>query len=113
LSSTTPKERLPFGIPAPYWLALKGYEPPEVARQLSQPMLILQGERDYQVTLQDFEGWKAALSSRKDVSFKTYPNLNHLFMEGAGKARPVEYKNPGHVSQAVVEDIANWINGRS
>jgi len=109
LSSDTPKETLLFGVSAPYWLALRGYNPPEVARRLAKPMLILQGERDYQVTMQDFAGWKSVLSS--GVAFRSYPSLNHLFMEGQGtKARPEEYEKPGHVSQTVVEDIANWIN---
>ena len=39
------KERLLL-IPPSYWLELRGYFPPEVARKLKQPMLILQGERD-------------------------------------------------------------------
>jgi hypothetical protein len=35
-------------------------------------MLILQGERDYQVTMEDFANWRKALSSRKDVRFMAY-----------------------------------------
>ena len=53
-------------------------------------MLILQGERDYQVTMQDFAGWRRALGSRKDVTFISYPKLNHCFIEGAGKCTPAE-----------------------
>ena len=72
-------------------------------------MLILQGERDYQVTMKDFEGWKKSLSSRKNAEFKTYAKLNHLFMEGKGKSTPAEYETAGHVAQIVIDDIANWI----
>ena len=32
---------------------------------LKSPMLVLQGERDYQVTMAEFEKWKAALGSRR------------------------------------------------
>lgn len=98
-----------LGMPAPYLLALRGYNPPAVAAGLHLPLLILQGERDYQVTMEDFAGWKAALGHRKDVTLKSYPALNHLFMEGTGKSTPAEYSKPGHVSASVVEDIAKWV----
>ena len=74
-----------------------------------KPFLILQGERDYQVTLVDFSLWKQALGSREDVTLISYPGLNHLFMAGAGKSTPSEYLTPGNVEQRVVTDIANWI----
>lgn len=102
-----------LGAPASYWLDLRGYNPPEAARALHQPMLILQGERDYQVTLDNFEAWKKALGDRKDVTFKSYPKLNHLFIEGEGKSAPVEYQKPGHVAEAVVADVAGWIKGQA
>ena len=91
LSEDTPKSELPLGVPAKYWLDLRGYDPATSAKELSKPMLILQGERDYQVTMEDFAGWKKALGSRKDVTFISYPKLNHLFMEGEGKSTPAEY----------------------
>ncbi|HYQ85016.1 MAG TPA: alpha/beta fold hydrolase [Rubrobacter sp.] len=99
----------PFGVPASYWLDLRGYDPPAAAKDLAQPLLILQGERDYQVTMADFEAWKKALAARKDVTFKSYPKLNHLFMEGKGKSAPLEYQTAGHVAPAVIEDVAGWI----
>jgi uncharacterized protein len=73
------------------------------------PMLILQGERDYQVTMADLQGWRDALGSRKNVTIKSYPTLNHLFMTGDGKATPSEYERPGHVADFVLDDIAAWI----
>ena len=108
LSAATPITDL-LGIPASYWLDLRGYDPAEMAKGLAQPMLILQGERDYQVTTVDFEGWQAALASRPDVTFKLYPNLNHLFMAGEGKSTPAEYQVAGHVAEQVIADIVDWI----
>ena len=102
-----------LSAPASYWLDLKGYNPPEAAKALSRPLLVLQGERDYQVTLDNFEAWKKALGDRKDVTFKSYPRLNHLFIEGEGQSGPAEYQKPGHVAEAVVADIAGWIKGRA
>lgn len=112
LSSATPSSRLPFNIPASYWLDLRGYDPGALAGELKQPMLILSGERDYQVTSQDLDGWKKGLKGRKDITFKTYPKLNHIFMEGEGVSADEEYAKPGHVAQAVVEDIAAWVKAR-
>jgi fermentation-respiration switch protein FrsA (DUF1100 family) len=98
-----------LGAAPAYWLDLRDYNPPELALTLNQPMLILQGERDYQVTLEDFEGWTQHLSSRPNATFKIYPELNHLFMPGEGPSMPAEYDTPGHVAERVVDDIANWI----
>lgn len=98
-----------LGAPASYWLDLKGYDPPEAAKELKQPFLVLHGERDYQVTQVDFQAWKRALAGRPGVTFKSYPGLNHLFIAGEGPSGPAEYQRPGHVAEAVVADIAAWI----
>ena len=111
LSPTTPAKELP-GAPAAYWLDLRGYNPAEAAKALPRPMLILQGGRDYQVTVRDFEGWRKHLSARRDVQLKLYPDLNHLFVAGKGKSQPAEYFQPGNVSEAVVDDIARWIQAQ-
>ncbi|HMF19939.1 MAG TPA: alpha/beta fold hydrolase [Gemmataceae bacterium] len=108
LSPKTPKEELPLGVAASYWLSLRG-NPPAEARKFKGPILVLQGERDYQVTRDDFRGWKNALDKRRDVTFKSYPDLNHLFMAGKGKSRPEEYQKAGHVAAEVIDDIAAWI----
>jgi len=101
-----------LGAPAEYWLDLRRYDAPQTAKGLQQPMLILQGGRDYQVTEDDFDGWKNALSSRKDVEFKFYPKLNHLFIEGKGKSTPAEYSQASHVAKYVIDDIAAWIKSQ-
>jgi dienelactone hydrolase len=110
LSDATPAASLPLGLPAHYWLDLRGYNPAVAAKGLKQRMLILQGGRDYQVTGVDFDGWKTALSSRPDVEVKLYPDLNHLFIAGKGKSTPAEYTTTGHVAEQVIRDIAQWIS---
>ena len=106
----TASNKFYFGAPAAYYIDLQGYNPTKSAAELKQPILVLQGERDYQVTLaDDFRKWKDSLAARKNATFKTYPKLNHLFIEGEGKSVPSEYEKPGHVSEAVVTDIAVWI----
>jgi len=98
-----------LGMPPHYLVALRGYDPPAMAATLNVPMLILQGERDYQVSMADFAKWKAALEGRKNVELKSYPALNHLFMEGTGKSTPAEYAEAGHVAADVIGDIAKWV----
>jgi len=111
LSLSTPASDLPLSVPASYWLDLRGYHPEKIARGLQQPMLILQAEGDYQVTMEDFLIWKSALTGRSDVQFKSYAGLSHLFMpfEGGEKSTPAVYNVPGHVIEEVIQDIAQWI----
>jgi dienelactone hydrolase len=111
LSLSTPASDLPLGVSPAYWLDLRGYHPEEIAQGLPQPMLILQAEGDYQVTMEDFQMWKNALGGRSDVQFKSYAGLSHLFMhfEGGKKSTPAAYTLPGHVVEEVVKDIAGWV----
>ncbi len=102
-----------LGAPASYWIDLKDYHPADLARGLTMPLLIIQGERDYQVTMTDFQNWKDALAGQSNVTLKTYPDLNHLFMTGNGKSTPDEYQTPGNVAPAVIQDIAAWIQQQS
>jgi len=92
-----------------YFLDVRGYDPPAVAKKLGCPILVLQGERDYQVTMKDFDGWRAALGAGRLATLKTYASLNHLFVSGSGAPGPAEYETPGHVDAQVVDDIAAWI----
>jgi dienelactone hydrolase len=101
--------RMISGAPASYWLDLRGYDPPSEATRVKAPMMILHGERDFQVTANEFARWKAALDSRGNVTLKSYPALNHLFIAGSGPSLPAEYQVPGHVAEEVIRDIAAWI----
>lgn len=98
-----------LGCPAAYWLDLSAHDPASEAKALKQPLLILQGGRDFQVIKADYEGWQHALSGLPTVSFKWYPDLNHLFVSGEGKSTPDEYDHPAHVAKPVVEDIVRRV----
>lgn len=80
---------------------------------LTKPVFILQGEKDFHVSLEkDFNGYKKLLGNLPNVTFKLYPNLNHAFMPSVYgeilKAKK-EYKVPQHVDQQVITDISEWI----
>jgi len=99
-----------LGAMPSYWLDLRGYDPAETAKSVKKPMLFLQGGRDYQVQKIDLDNWSVALKDRKDVAFKYYPKLNHLFFAGEGVITPLEYmQKHGSVAEEVVTDIAAFI----
>ncbi|WP_433727841.1 alpha/beta hydrolase family protein [Nocardia sp. CA-129566] len=110
LSPTTPAAELPFGMSAAYWLDLRAYDPVAVAATLDKPMLILQGERDYQTTVaDDLIGWRTGLADRPDVTIRTYAADDHLFFPGTGPSAPADYQRSQHVDAEVVADIAGWM----
>ena len=110
LSPSTPANELPLGAPASYWLDLRDYNPAQLAATLNKPMLILQGGRDYQTTVDDdLARWQEALADRDTVTIRVYPSLNHLFTPGEGPSSPTEYEPAQHVEPTVITDIANWL----
>jgi dienelactone hydrolase len=104
LTVKTEAKLLPLSLPASYWLDLRGYKPAEMARTITRPLLILQGARDKQVTMTDFQQWWDALNDKSTATFKVYNSLNHFFIEGDPTATP-----PAHVEEQVIKDIAKWI----
>ena len=99
-----------LGLPEAYWRALLAYDPVAEAKAVKLPMLLIQGDRDYQVTVAgDLARWQKGLSGRSDVRIRRYPALNHLLMPGQGRGNPQEYLQPGQVDPAVIADIAAWI----
>ena len=110
LLASTPADLLPFGVPATYWLDLRSYDPVMSAATLARPVLILQGGRDYQVTVDDdLALWRSGLASRSDITIHIYPSDNHFFFAGSGRSTPAEYEPVQHMDEAVVDDIASWL----
>ena len=113
LSVDTPSALLPFGVPAAYWLDLRAYNAPAVAAGLDVPILICQGARDYQVTVDDdLVLWREKLGGRANVTVRVYDADNHMFFVGSGPSTPAEYEPAQHVDPEVVGDVAGWILGR-
>ena len=99
-----------LGAPASYWLDLRAYDPVAVAATLERPVLILQGGRDYQVTVaDDLPAWQAGLEHRPDAAIRVYAADNHLFFRGEGPSTPADYETADHVDPEVVADIAAWL----
>lgn len=81
-----------MGLPESYLADLNAYDPVATAETLDVPLLVLQGGRDYQVTVGgDFARWQAAFEGDPTVELVLYPDLDHLFRAGTGMATPVSY----------------------
>lgn len=80
---------------------------------LNKPMLILQGDKDFHVSIEkDFNQYKELLKEKQNVTFKLYHNLNHLFMPfiyGKIQKARKEYKVAQHIDEQVINDISDWI----
>lgn len=114
LTSQTPAVDLPFGLPAPYWLELRDFDPVRIAAELDQPMLILQGGRDYQVTVaDDLARWRSGLSGRPDIDFHVFESDDHMFFQGTGPSLPDDYLLPQHVDPDVIDRVSNWLERAS
>lgn len=110
LNANTPADSLPFQLPAHYWLDFRSLNAKKEATSITKPILVLQGESDYQVTMEDFDGWKEGLKNNTKATFRSFPSLNHLFMKSPNvKSNPQEYYQPGHIDPVVIQEIIKWI----
>lgn len=106
---TKVEEPMLLGLSKKYWLSLNKYKLINEAKALTKPILVLQGERDYQVTTEDYGIWMENFGKTPNWSFYLYPDLNHLFMSGTGKSLPKEYMKPNFVSEQVINDISRFV----
>jgi dienelactone hydrolase len=105
----SPKNKLPFNLSGYYWQSVLDYNPLKEIKKVKTPILFLQGERDYQVTMKDFKLWKSTLKNNTKATFISYPKLNHLFMSGEDNSGPKDYFIKGNVEPIVVDDIYNFV----
>jgi len=98
-----------LGAPAAYWKDWASRDGVAMAKKLAKPMLILRGDRDYQVTEVDIATWTKAFAEDPRVTIRSVPGANHLFIPGEGKPGPAEYFREGKVDQRVIEAIADFV----
>ena len=110
LTADTPPARLPFGYSGRWWLDVRGYDAVDTAVRLPLPMLLLQGARDYQVTVDgDLALWSERLAARADVRIRVLDADDHLFFPGVGPSTPSGYEPPQHVDPQVIDEVAAWV----
>jgi hypothetical protein len=109
-SPTAPLAPILGGTEPAYWMNLAAYNEVGTARDIPQPLLFLQGDRDYQVTVKnDLDVWLKGLIGRHHVTVDQFKDADHLFIAGTGPPSPADYDKPGHVIPAVISDIARWV----
>jgi dienelactone hydrolase len=104
------KDSMIPGLTMPYVRDMMANGPEKLHAVLhKKTALFIQGERDYQVPMSEFELWKQAMQKSCCATFISYPKLNHLLMEGEGISKPTEYNTPNNVPEYVANEIAKWI----
>ena len=98
-----------LGLPVSYWTDINNLDQINLAKKLKNKIYIIQGGNDFQVTETDLNLWKSALKKKKNVTFKLYPMLNHLFSFVNEKGTSLQYAQVGNVDEVLVNDLANWI----
>jgi len=109
------KDNLPPSFPlqpAYWWFEQRDYRAGEAAKEQDIPMLVVQGENDWQVSMAQYEGWKEALKDRADATFRSYPKVNHLLAEYDGISIGMEYNGASNVSKTIVDDLAAWVKAQ-
>jgi dienelactone hydrolase len=112
LSVKSKSDSLPYGFSASYWLFLKENGPTQhIAEVVYQPILFLQGNRDYQVPISELEQWKnlGQTYAIRTWTFASFPKLNHLGLEGEGPSLPAEYLKPNNIPYEVILRIASFV----
>lgn len=94
-----------------YIKSLLDYDAVKEAEDMSMPVLVLQGEEDYQVTMDDFRIWKDNYEGKDNWKFVAFPGLSHMFMEGRYEDGPASYQGVKHIPDEVTDTIAGFING--
>ena len=100
-----------MGIYPPYWKWLAEYDILKMAEKMTQPCLLLQGEEDYQVTMEDFDLWRSALGEKENWQMVSYPGLTHCFTKGRKTEGSAAYARVEKMDVQVIEDIAAFIKG--
>ena len=107
------KKKMGGGTTLYYFKEMGEHAAPGYLAVCEKPILIMQGEKDFQATAEkDFAAYKQLLADKEHVSFRLYPGLNHAFVPSVFadimKAKQ-EYAVEQHIGEEVIGDIAAWI----
>jgi pimeloyl-ACP methyl ester carboxylesterase len=98
-------------MPDSAWLDIGRYDAAETLLEQPQlPALLTFGGRDFNVPIKEKSLWEERVARRPDTTLLGFPSLNHLLIEGQGPMSPIEYNKRGHVSQALIDAVAIWVN---
>lgn len=97
----------------PYFQSFLIFDPAKAIREVSQPILILQGELDTEVPPSNagqLETWVKARKRQTGVEVVKLPGINHLLVPAkTGEADEYETLADAQVSPAVASAIESWL----
>lgn len=88
------------------------HDPLRTAKLVTQPVLIVQGETDHQVTPEQADTLAIAMrgAGNKDVTVKKFPDTDHLFLaDPSGVASGYATLPDKHVRRTVLGTVADWL----
>jgi dienelactone hydrolase len=98
---------------SPWGQTFATYDPLPTIRKVRQPILILQGELDRQVTADQAKMLEEAAraAGNKDVTVRVFPKLNHLFLPSETGAES-EYASikTSALPEDVITALADWLH---
>jgi dienelactone hydrolase len=101
--------------PAYYLYEMNQYDAIGLIKAQQTPVLILQGEKDFQVLADgDFSLYQEALSGETRVQMTLFPGLNHLFMPSTATTlleAMNEYNSASRIPDDVFDEMAQFIMG--
>ena len=106
-----PEDEPVAGAYPAYWKWLAHYDILQAADEITQPVLLLQGEEDYQVTMEDFGIWQEHFGKKENWMLKSCPGLTHCFTPGVRTEGVNAYIGDKKIDARVISDIEEFVNG--
>ena len=102
----------PEALRNPWMKYFLGYDPLPTIRKVRQPILILQGELDRQVTADqaDMLAKAAREAGNRDVTARVFPGLNHLFLPAkTGAVTEYSSLSTNSIPDEVMKQLTDWL----
>jgi dienelactone hydrolase len=102
----------PEQLRAPWTRYFLTYDPLPTIKKVKQPILILQGEFDRQVTADQAEMLSKAAreAGNKDVTVHLFPGLNHLFLPSkTGAVTEYSSLETNTIPDSVIRPLTDWL----
>ena len=104
--------KFPAQVRLPWLKEFWTYDPQVTIRKVRQPILIMQGSLDHQITPEQATMLEQAAreGGNKDVTKQVFPNLNHLFLP-AKSGTVEEYSNleTSAIGDYVLKSMGDWL----
>ncbi len=98
-----------FNAPVSYWLDLQNYRPLQDIKLVGKPVLIIHGDRDYQVNINEYEKWHNAVVDMINADSILIPGINHMLAYGEEQSAPQEYYKLSEVDSSIIDEVTEFI----